>query len=156
MSGRTFTFEVRRTTTAPPKTVFALESDGPSWAKWGKPLIVQAGWEREGDPAPAGVGAVRRVGLWPVLMREETVEYEPDRKHVYRFAAGGPAKDYRAELLLTPTASGGTEIVWTGSFTESPPGTGPLVRAVMRGAIVFLSKRLVAYAERETASGATA
>lgn len=153
MSGKTFTFEVRRTSTASPKTIFDLETDGPSWAKWGKPLIVQAGWDREGDPAPAGVGAIRKVGLWPVLMYEETVEYEPDRKHVYTFAKGGPAKDYRAELLLTPTAAGGTELLWTGSFTESPPGSGPVIRGVMRGAILLLSKRLVAYAERQTASG---
>jgi hypothetical protein len=153
VSGKTFTFEVRRTSTAAPKTIFDLETDGPSWAKWGKPLIVQAGWDREGDPAPAGVGAIRKVGLWPVLMYEETVEYEPDRKHVYTFAKGGPAKDYRAELLLTPTPSGGTELLWTGSFTESPPGSGPVIRAVLRGAILLLSKRLVAYAERRTASG---
>lgn len=156
MSGKTFTFEVRRTSTAPPKTIFELETDGPSWGKWGKPLIVHASWEREGDPAPAGVGAVRKVGLWPVLMWEETIEYEPDRRHVYVFAKGGPAKNYRAELTLTPTASGGTDLVWTGSFTEGPPGTGPAVRAVLRGAIVLLSKQLVAYAERVSASGTTA
>ncbi|MCP9274707.1 SRPBCC family protein [Mycolicibacterium arenosum] len=156
MTGRTFSFQLRRTSTAPPATLFRMETDGPSWAKWGKPLILQASWDREGVPAPAGVGAIRKVGMWPVLMREETLVYEPDRKHVYTFAGSGPAKDYRAEVLFTPNASGGTELIWSGSFTEGLRGTGPAVRAALRGALVLLSRQLVAAAERETSSGATA
>lgn len=155
MTGRTFSFQVRRTSTAPPATLFHLESDGPSWAQWGKPLIIQASWDRHGDPAPAGVGAIRKVGLWPVLMREETLEYEPDHLHVYTFAGGGPAKDYRAEVLFNLNSSGGTDLIWSGSFTESVRGTGPAVRAALRGAIVLLSKQLVKAAERETSSGPT-
>lgn len=151
MTGRTFSFQLRRTSTAPPATLFRMETDGPSWAKWGRPLIVQASWEREGDPPPAGVGAIRKVGLWPVLMREETLEIEQDRRHVYTFAGAAPVRDYRAEVLFTPSASGGTELVWSGSFTERVRGTGPAARAALRGALVLLSRRLVTAAERETA-----
>ena len=75
MSGRTFSFEVNRTSSAPPATLFRMKSDGARWSEWGKPLIAQSA----GRPRPGGVGAVRKVGLWPVLMREETVEYEQDR-----------------------------------------------------------------------------
>jgi hypothetical protein len=42
-----------------------------------------------------------------------------------------PAKDYRAELVLTPNAVGGTDLRWTGSFT-----------------VRFLARRLVTAAER--------
>lgn len=151
MSDRRFSFEVTRTTTAPPATLFRLETDGANWSRWAKPLIVQSSWERQGDPAPAGVGAIRRVGLWPVVMREETVEYEQDRRHVYVFADGkGPAKDYRAELVLTPTATGGTELRWTGSMSEGVRGTGPVVCAAMHGAIKLISALLVRAAEKET------
>ena len=90
MSGRKFTFEINKTSTAPAATLFRLETDGADWAQVGKPIVVQSGWVRQGDPAPGGIGAVRKVGMWPVLVQEETVEYEQDRRHVYKLV--GPAK----------------------------------------------------------------
>jgi uncharacterized protein YndB with AHSA1/START domain len=155
MSDRKFSFEVKRTSSAPPATLFRLETDGARWSEWAKPVVVQSSWERQGDPAPGGIGAIRKVGLWPMLMREQTIEYEQDRRHVYTFAGKGPAKDYRGEVFFTPNATGGTELRWTGSFTEGLPGTGPVMRALMRGAIQDISKRLVKAAERETQAGAT-
>jgi Polyketide cyclase / dehydrase and lipid transport len=147
MPAKTFSFEVKRVSTAPAATLFGLETDGGRWSTWGKPLIVQSRWERWADPAGA-VGAIRRVGLWPVLMYEETVEYEQDRRHVYTFARSAPVRGYRAEVLFTPTASGGTELCWRGSFIEKIPGTGPVAQRLLRGAIVILSARLVRAAER--------
>ena len=156
MSGRTFSFEINRTTHAPPATLFRLETDGARWADWAKPLIVQSSWERQGDPTPAGIGAVRKVGLWPVLMREKTIEYEQDRRHVYELIGPStPAKDYRAEALFTPNASGGTDLRWSGSFTEGVPGTGPIMLVFLRGALQLISSRMIKAAERETRAGAT-
>ena len=156
MSGRTFSFEINRTTHAPPATLFRLETDGAHWADWAKPLIVQSSWEQQGDPAPGGIGAVRKVGLWPVLMREKTVEYEQDRRHVYELIRPStPAKDYRAEALFTPNASGGTDLRWSGSFTEGVPGTGPIMLVFLRGALQLISLRMIKAAERETRTGPT-
>ncbi|MEV6872532.1 SRPBCC family protein [Amycolatopsis sp. NPDC051128] len=147
MPGRKYSFEVNRTSSAPPSALFALEADGPRWAEWGKPLVVQARWARQGTEEPAGVGAVRELGLWPVLVREETVEYEVDRKHVYTFFGANPIKDYRAEVLFTPTADGGTHLRWTGSFTEPVRGSGPLLVAGLRATIRLISAKLVKAAE---------
>ncbi|WP_199429830.1 SRPBCC family protein [Qaidamihabitans albus] len=147
--GGTYSFEVRRTSSAPPRELFRLETDGALWSEWAKPLIVVSGWERRGDPDPGGVGAIRKVGAWPLLMHEQTIEYEADRRHVYTFAGPpAPVRDYRAEVLFTPVAEGGTELCWRGSFTEALPGTGPLARVLLLGAIRFLSARLVRAAER--------
>ncbi|RSM41881.1 SRPBCC family protein [Amycolatopsis balhimycina DSM 5908] len=145
--GRRYSFEVNRTSTAPPEALFALEADGPRWAEWGKPLIVQARWARRGDGEPDGVGAVREVGMWPVLIREETLEYEPGRKHVYTFAGPKPLKDYRAEVLFTPTDGGGTHLRWTGSFTEPVRGSGPALAAGLKAVIRLFSAKLVKAAE---------
>ncbi|MEV4051474.1 SRPBCC family protein [Amycolatopsis sp. NPDC049688] len=145
--GRKYSFEVNRTSTAPPSALFALEADGPRWAEWGKPLIVQARWARRGAEDPDGVGAVREVGLWPVLIREETVEYEPGRKHVYTFFGANPIKDYRAEVLFTPADGGGTHLRWTGSFTEPVRGSGPVLAALLRNVIRLFSGKLVKAAE---------
>jgi hypothetical protein len=109
---------------------------------------MQSSWERQGDPAPGGIGAVRKVGTWPFLVREQTVEYEQDRRHVYELIGPPtPAKDYRAEAVFTPNDAGGTDLRWSGSFTEAIPGTGPVMRTLLRGAIKFFSARLVKVAE---------
>jgi hypothetical protein len=148
MTNKKFSFEINRTTRAPAATLFRLETDGAGWSEWAKPLIVRSSWEQLGDPSPAGIGAVRRVGMWPLLIREKTVAYEQDRRHVYaQIGPRLPAKDYRAELLLTPNAAGGTDVRWTGSFTEGLRGTGPLMFIFLRGVVWFLAARLVKAAE---------
>jgi polyketide cyclase/dehydrase/lipid transport protein len=150
MTGKTFSFEINRTTSAPAATLFRLETDGARWSEWAKPLIVQSSWERQGDPAPGGVGAVRKVGMWPMLMREKTIAYEKDRRHAYaQIGPRLPAKDYRAELLLTPNATGGTDLRWIGSFAEGMRGTGPPMRVFLRGVVWFLARQLVKAAERK-------
>jgi hypothetical protein len=64
MTAKTFSFEINRTTSAHAATLFRLETDGARWSQWAKPLIVQSSWEQQGESEPAGVGAVRRVGMW--------------------------------------------------------------------------------------------
>jgi hypothetical protein len=150
MTGKTFSFEINRTSSAPASTLFRLEADGGRWSEWAKPLIPQSSWERQGEPAPGGIGAIRKLGLWPLLLREETVEYEQDRRHVYKFAGpSAPAKDYRAEVIFTPNAAGGTDIRWSGSFVEGLPGTGAFTLAFLRTALKVISVQLIKAAERE-------
>jgi len=153
MSGRKFTFEINKTSTAPAATLFRLETDGANWSQWAKPIVVQSGWARQGDPAPGGVGAVRKVGMWPMLVQEETVEYEQDRRHVYKLVGPAtPAKDYVGEVAFTPNATGGTDIRWSGSFVEGVPGTGRVMRAALGGAVRYFAGRLVKEAERQSNS----
>ncbi|ATA28537.1 hypothetical protein MLM_2062 [Mycobacterium lepraemurium] len=150
MPGRKFSFEVTRTSSAPAATLFRLVADGANWSRWAKPIVLHSSWARQGDPAPGGVGAIRKVGLWPVLVQEETTAYEPDRRHAYKLVGpSSPAKDYTGEVVFTPNPAGGTDIRWTGSFTEGVRGTGPLMRAAMGGAVKFFAGRLVKAAERE-------
>jgi Polyketide cyclase / dehydrase and lipid transport len=154
MPDRNFSFEITRSSTAPAATLFRLVTDGGNWSKWAKPIVVHSSWARQGDPAPGGIGAIRKVGMWPLLVQEETVEYEQDRRHAYKLVGPPtPAKDYAGEVILTPNATGGTDIRWTGSFTEGVPGTGPVMRAAMGGAVRFFAGRLVKAAERESYGG---
>jgi hypothetical protein len=150
MAGKTFSFEVNRTSSATPETLFRLETEGASWSEWAKPLVMQSRWAREGAPVPAGVGAIREIGGWPVLMREETVDYEPSRRHVYILVGRAPVKNYRAEATFTPTDSGGTDLKWSGSFTEVVPGTGRLMLAIFRGSVTLFANRLTKVAESQT------
>lgn len=148
MAGRMFSFEISRTSSAPAATLFRLETDGGRWSQWAKPVVMQSTWEQMGDPAPGGVGAVRKIGLWPLLMREKTVEYEQDRRHVYTLIGPpSPARDYHGEVLLTPNELGGTDVRWRGWFTEGLRGTGPLMLVILRGAVQLILGRLVKAAE---------
>jgi hypothetical protein len=45
MTGKTFSFEITRTTSARVATLFRLETDGAGWSEWAKPLIAQWIWE---------------------------------------------------------------------------------------------------------------
>ena len=143
---RQFTIEVTARSRADAATIFALEADGGRWSSWARPLVPQSAWERQGEPAPGGVGAVRLLGMRPLWVREETVAYEQDRRHEYVMRTPMPVRDYRAELVLTP-AGEGTDVVWRGSFVERIPGTGPVFRVLVRGLLSVLLKRLLAAAE---------
>ena len=90
-----------------------------------------------------------------MLVQEQIVVYEQDHRHGYKLVAPAtPAKDYYSEVVFTPNATGGTEIRWAGSFVEGVSGSGPMMRASLRGAIKFIVGRLVKAAERESASSA--
>ncbi|WP_156690610.1 SRPBCC family protein [Mycobacterium sp. Marseille-P9652] len=150
MPGRKYSFEINRTSSAPAATLFRLVTDGANWSKWAKPIVVQSSWARQGNPAPGGIGAIRKVGMWPVAVQEETIAYEQDRRHAYKMVGRSPAEDYVGEVVFTPNASGGTDIRWTGSFVERVPGTGPALQAALGGAVRFFAGRLVKAAERES------
>jgi Polyketide cyclase / dehydrase and lipid transport len=152
MSGRKFSFEVHKTTSASVATVFRLVTDGGNWSSWAKPIVASSSWVRQGVPAPGGVGAIRKLGMWPVFVQEETVEYEQDRRHVYKLVGPRtPVDDYVGVVTLTPNPAGGTDIHWAGSFVEKLPGTGAAMRAAMGGSVKFFAGRLVKAAEREPA-----
>lgn len=150
---RRFTFTVTARSRADTATLFRLASDGGRWSRWAGPLAPRSSWERQGDPPPGGIGAVRRLGLWPVVVREETVAYEQDRLHGYALRTRAPVRGYRAEVTFEPTGDGGTTVVWQGTFTELVPGTGPIAERVMRAIVRSLARRLVRAAERSAPAG---
>jgi hypothetical protein len=149
VSGRRFSYEVNRSTSASAATLFRIAADDANYSKWAKPVIMQSSLVCEGDPAPWGIGAVRKVGAWPLFGLEETVRYEEGRCFAYKLNEPAPVMNYVGEVKLSPNAAGGTEISWSGSFVEKVHGTGPFVRAAYRGVVRFYARRLVKVAERE-------
>ena len=141
-----FSYEVTARSAAPPARVFAILADATSWPQWAGPVIGHASWEREGIPAPGGVGAIRKLGRAPVFAREEIVAYEPPTHHAYTIVAGNPVRNYRADVHLVPDGDG-TRITWRATFDPVVPGTGALLNAFYRRLIGGTAKRLAAYAE---------
>ena len=133
---------------ADPDTVYDLVSDAEKWTTWAGALAPKSEWARKGADEPAGVGAIRKVGLWPVWVREETTAAEPGRRHRYELRNRGPIKSYVGEVLLTKRADGGTDIDWTVRFTELVPGTGGVLHVGVQQLIKALAKKLARGAER--------
>lgn len=150
MPPKRFTFEVNRTSRADAATLFKLVSDGARWSDWAKPVVPSSAWVTEGDPAPGGVGAIRKLGVGPVGVQEQTTAYEQDRLHAYALLTPGPVNNYRAEVRFTPRAEGGTDVRWSGSFDERIPGTGKLAQRAFNGLISQLATKLVSAAERRS------
>jgi uncharacterized protein YndB with AHSA1/START domain len=141
------TYEVTTVSSAPPQRVFEVLADGAGWSRWAGPMIVRSWWEREGTPAPGGVGAIRALGMKHVGSREEIVAYDPPHHLAYTILSGLPVRDYRADVRLSPEG-GGTRIVWGGTFTPKLPGTAAVLRRFLLTTIGSFSRRLAKEAER--------
>src|SRR3954471_24743850 len=140
-------YEVTALSSAPPDKVFELLADGAGWSRWAGPMVVRSWWEREGTPAPGGVGAIRALGLKRVGSREEIVAYDPPHHLAYTILSGLPVRNYRADVHLTPEGTG-TRIDWSGTFRPKLPGTAGLLRLFLLSTIGSFTKRLARQAEQ--------
>jgi polyketide cyclase/dehydrase/lipid transport protein len=140
-------YEVSARSAARPERVFGLLADATSWSRWAGPLIGHATWEREGVPPPGGIGAIRKLGRWPVFGREQIVASEPPWHHAYTTLSGNPVRNYRADVVLA-AEGGGTLITWSATFDPRIPFSGPLLVRTYRRLIGSFARRLAAYAEK--------
>jgi hypothetical protein len=114
---------------APPGALFEILADHGNYDRFDG--IRRAEVMKEGDPAPNGLGAVRRVWIGPLRFEEEITAYEPAARLDYLIVdlRGVPFRHEGGSIRLTP-AGDGTDAVWTSSF-EIPI---PLVGSVLDGA----------------------
>lgn len=147
VTGKSTSYEVSAFSQAPPEKVFDIVADGAGWSRWAGPVVVRSWWEREGEPAPGGVGAVRGLGLPRLGSREEIVAYDAPHHLGYVILSGLPVRSYRADVRLT-AENGGTRIVWGGTFVPTMPVTAPLLRRFLLSTVGGFAKRLARYAER--------
>jgi uncharacterized protein YndB with AHSA1/START domain len=137
--------DVRRTITASPTAVWCLLADGASWPAWS----AFDGY-RVLEPGPDGgrLGSTHELAKGRKQRTVETVvELVPERRFSYVLVSGLPLDDYRADVDLTPTGDGGTEIRWHSTFRAQRPGTGWIFRLVLRRFITTTTEQLAAAAE---------
>ena len=143
---RSTTYQVVGHSAAPPEKVFEVLADGAGWSRWAGPMVMKSWWEREGTPAPGGVGAIRALGSKRVGSREEIVAYEPPKHLAYTILKGLPVRDYRADVYLTADGDG-TRIEWSGVFTPKVPGTAGAIRLFLLATIGGFVRRMGRYAD---------
>jgi uncharacterized protein YndB with AHSA1/START domain len=143
-------YDIRVRSAAAPQEVFDLVSDATTWSRWAGPMIMKSWWGREGDGAPGGVGAVRRLGTKLFSTQEEITEYDPPHYLAYTILGRSPVRDYRAIVSLDPDGDG-TRITWAGAFEPAVPGTGALMELILKLIVGSMARRLARYAAAQAA-----
>jgi uncharacterized protein YndB with AHSA1/START domain len=143
-----FTFE--RQVAAPPEIVFDVLTDHRGYPRI-TPLR-KAVLEREGEPAPNGVGAIRVLSAVGPALREEVLAYEPSERFSYTLLSGLPVRDHVGTVELTPR-DGGTKVVYAVRTHSTVPIVGGAVVAAVKLGVGQLLGGVAKEAERRAANG---
>lgn len=101
---------------------------------------------RRGHPLADGVGALRTVRGGGLVVEEQIVAFEPERRLAWRLLRGAPVREHEAEITLEPTATG-TRVCWRVRFRPRIPGTGRLLARGLASAIERALDGLQRFAE---------
>jgi uncharacterized protein YndB with AHSA1/START domain len=142
---------VTRTIPAPADEVFGLLADHAHYDRFrpihGSELI------REGDPAPNGVGALRRIKVRPLVFEEEVTFYEPPTRLDYLIVKLNiPFEHHGGSIVLTPDGYG-TNVDWRSSFTVPTPLIGGPEELVWQPVLARGFRRVLQDVERMLGKG---
>jgi uncharacterized protein YndB with AHSA1/START domain len=141
MASFTFVREVA----APPETLFEIFLDHRRYADLTR--LRRSELEREGEPAPNGVGAIRVLRSVGPPLREEVLTYEEPTRFSYRLLSGAPLRDHVGTVELTPQ-EGGTKVTYAVRAMPTVPVGGAVVIAAIRLGVRQLLDGVSAEAER--------
>ena len=144
-------FRYEREVAAPPELVFEVLTDHRRYAEL-TPLR-RAELEREGNPAPNGVGAIRVLSAVGPPLREEVLVYEPSTRFSYKLLSGLPVRDHVGTVELVP-AGGGTRIAYAVRTTPTVPVAGFADVAAVKQGIRQLLGGVAKESERRAAATA--
>lgn len=142
-------FTLVREVNAPPEVVFDVLTDHRRYAEL-TPLRKSV-LEREGEPAPDGVGSIRVLSAVGPPMREETIVYERPSRFSYKVLSGLPVRDHVGTASLEPSGAG-TKITYAVRTTPTVPVVGGVVVMAIKRAITQLLNGVSAEAERRAAA----
>ncbi|HEX3735669.1 MAG TPA: SRPBCC family protein [Solirubrobacterales bacterium] len=143
-----FTYE--RQIAAPAETVFDVLTDHRGYSKITN--LRKSELERQGEPTPNGVGAIRVLSAVGPPLREEVVAYEPALRFSYKLLSGLPVRDHLGTVELTPS-EGGTKVVYAVRSTPTLPLVGGAVIGGTKLAIKQLLSGIAKESERRAANG---
>ena len=134
-----------RTTTAPIETVFEALTDHRAIADyvW---AVRRSTLDREGVPAPNGVGAIRRLEAVGPPIVEEIIDYQRPNRYAYKLLSGAPVRDHVGTVELREAGSG-TAVSWHLQSTPKLPGGDWLLAPVLKKVIGELFKGAIKAAE---------
>lgn len=143
-------FTLEREVAASPEVVFDVLTDHRGYAEITPMRKVEL--EREGEPAPNGVGAIRVLRSVGPPLREEVIGFERPGRFSYRMLSGVPVRDHVGTVSLEP-AGAGTKVTYAVRTTPTVPVAGAAVVTMTKLAIKQLLNGIVAESERRAAAG---
>jgi uncharacterized protein YndB with AHSA1/START domain len=140
---------VTRTISGPPEPIFDLLADHANYDRFrpinGSELL------KEGDPAPNGVGALRKVKVRPLVFEEEITAYDrPTQLDYLIVKLNAPLQHHGGTITLTPE-DGATRVDWRSSFTVPTPLIGGVQELVWQPVLSRGFRRVLEDVERMTA-----
>ena len=142
-------FRYVRQVAAPPEVVFDVLTDHRRYNEITP--VRKAKLEREGEPAPNGVGAIRALTVAGPPMREEVIAYERPQRFSYKILSGLPLRDHVGTVELTPVERG-TKMTYAVRTMPTVPLVGSLVVGVVRIGVKQLMDGISKEAERRAAA----
>lgn len=117
------TIDITETIALPIERAFELLTDHANYHRF--PGITRSGLLKEGEPAPNGLGAIRRVALGGAVLDEEITDYEAPKRMAYRVIASKPVKvEHEGGLIELTAVPEGTRIRWRSTFKLKVPLIG--------------------------------
>lgn len=144
-------FTLVREVSAAPEVVFDVLTDHRRYAEM-TPLRKSV-LEREGEPAPNGVGSIRKLSAVGPPLREETIVYERPSRFSYTLLSGLPVRNHVGTVSLEPNGDG-TKVTYAVRTQPTLPVVGGVVVAVVKQGVTQLLNGVSAEAERRAAAGA--
>ncbi|HEY5941571.1 MAG TPA: SRPBCC family protein [Solirubrobacterales bacterium] len=141
-------FRYVRQVAAPPEVVFDVLTDHRRYNEITP--VRKAELEREGEPSPNGVGAIRVLTVVPPPMREEVIAYERPNRFSYKVLSGLPVRDHVGTVELK-AVDGGTEMAYAVKSTPTIPLAGSVFMVVLKKAIRDLMSGVAKESERRAA-----
>jgi uncharacterized protein YndB with AHSA1/START domain len=143
------TIHVTRNIPAAPEAVFDLLADHANYDRFR--AINDSELLREGDPAPNGIGALRRIKVRPFTFDEEITAYErPSRLDYLIVKLNVPFQHHGGSITLAPEGEA-TTVDWRSSFTVPTPVVGGLQEHVWQPVLTRGFRRVLEDVERMTA-----
>jgi len=143
-------FRYVRQVDAPPEIVFDVLTDHRRYNEI--TAVRRAALEREGEPSPNGLGAIRVLTVAGPPMREEVIAYERPSRFSYKVLSGLPVRDHVGTVELTALDQG-TQVIYAVHTTPTVPVGGFAVVAAVKQAIKSLLNGVAKESERRAANG---
>jgi hypothetical protein len=128
-------FTLRESIAAPIDIVFDVLADHQGQAD--RTLLRSSTLEREGDPPPNGVGAIRRLSVVGPPIREQVTAFEPPHRFAYKMLSGVPVHSHIGTVELTQQGTG-TLLTWQIDSIPKFPVPAAVWSALVRPAIKVL------------------
>jgi hypothetical protein len=137
-------------TRAPVDSVWPLIGEARRWKEWS--FLDRTELVEDGDPAPDGVGALRRFTRFGVGSTERVLAWDPPDHLAYTIVKGFPVRNYRADVTCAPDGEG-TLVTWSATFDPLVPGTGRLMELWTGRLIGGFATAVARYADRRHPGG---